>query len=144
MSTTSRLNDLSGSCYTDSGWSTKAASKQSNQANRANGEGYSADQGGEKKSRNGKALKQIPEFTRGCRIVGDSRENIVQSDEESDNEYRCAEGEPELPCVYARGGRLAGATPLRFRLPIGSTLYVISNSTPGIANWGLFQYQMII
>jgi len=46
----------------------------------------------------GEALQQILERTRGCRIVGDSRENVVQNCEESKAEYRRVEEEPELPC----------------------------------------------
>jgi len=87
-----------GSCFTDSRWSTTAANEHGNRADCANDEGRWADQSGEKKGRDGEALQQILERTRGCRIVGDSRENVVQNCEESKAEYRRVEEEPELPC----------------------------------------------
>jgi len=65
------------SCFTDSLWPTTAANKQCNRADCAYDEGRRADHCGEKKGRDGEALQQILERTCGCRIVGDSRENVT-------------------------------------------------------------------
>ena len=98
MSQIPRCGAVLGSCFTDSRWPTTAANEHGNRADCANDEGRRGNQSGEKKGRDGEALQQNLERTRGCRVMGDSRENVVQNDEESKTEYRRVEEGPELPC----------------------------------------------
>jgi len=87
-------------CFTDSHWLAAVANEHGNRADCANDEGRREDQCDDQiQGIDGGALHQIPERTRGCRILGDRIENDVQDNEENKTEYRRQEEEHELPCA---------------------------------------------
>ena len=75
-------------CFTDSHWLAAVANEHGNRADCANDEGRREDQCDDQiQGIDGGALHQIPERTRGCRILGDRIENDVQDNEENKTEY---------------------------------------------------------